>query len=278
MSPTFPFPQSLYLLIYELEWKDDLPQPPPSPSQPRFSVPPSPSPSQRHRIELSRTPRKRGRSPTPPPLTPSQKRLANIQAALGTPTSTANKNKAEADDDALFSAFSSPPAIPDTPREPKRMRGYMPMTPPRDADGGHREGGGRGGAFPETPSKSKGKGRECAGMDDAENPFHAPTSPPGPDESQLPSVIAGVHLLPAYIAKLQRQKVAAERSSEAKERRIEELQGEVERCVFVFFPISLLASISRADSTQDDEQNTSAGGDYRGGESSTAPFVVDTFE
>jgi vacuolar-type H+-ATPase subunit I/STV1 len=55
------------------------------------------------------------------------------------------------------------------------------------------------------------------------------TSTSGDDDESIEEIISRLDELPAYIKKLQRKKIAAEKSCEVKSRKIAELQKEVER-------------------------------------------------
>jgi hypothetical protein len=153
----------------------------------------------------------------------------------------------------------------DGPSSPKRAKfdgngnrsGSMLMTPPR-SDGRELRGGFIGGP-PESPSNGKRKEREGEGgdtslwqriMDDQEHPFHEraallrgasqsvshqaiPSSPQstviasnGTPESIKTLISDLSSALPSYIAKLERKQMASEKSSEAKARKIEELDRE----------------------------------------------------
>ncbi|KZP05284.1 hypothetical protein FIBSPDRAFT_877727, partial [Athelia psychrophila] len=163
------------------------------------------------------------------------------------------------DEDDEYARFFSPPPVPDppTPTPQRKMKMKMKteysagmVTPPMSTSPGPY-------SARATPSAGKGKAREGGGegegssqwqkiQADPANPFHAPSSSlrdtqptssvpdtPGGGAGELPeeiqALVDGASALPAFIAKLQRRNVAAERSAEAKGRKIEELQGENDR-------------------------------------------------
>ena len=162
------------------------------------------------------------------------------------------------------------PAQVETPRSPKRPRlghgmngnSSMLMTPPRSTGNDSRDA--YMGAPPESPSIGKRKEREEEGelsqfqriMRDPDHSFHERSASlksasqfvshqASPLFSQNTVISSDMtpesikklmddvtSILPAYVAKLERKQVASEKSSEAKMRKIEELEKEITSCVY----------------------------------------------
>jgi len=110
------------------------------------------------------------------------------------------------DNDDLQSPFDTPSRVaPFTPNKRVKVEGSsswlsQPWAPPS----------------PTTPAQPSGS-------------QHTVTSTNGDDDESLEEIISRLHELPEYIKKLRRKKIAAEKSTEVRGRKIVELQKEVER-------------------------------------------------